>query len=84
MANFEQVPDRLSPERTREWLNTLSGVALASDAFFPFRDNIDRAHRSGVKYIIQPGGAVRDDDVIEACNEYGMVMVFSGLRLFHH
>ena len=83
-TNFERVPGKLSPEQKRKWLDTLTDVAIASDAFFPFRDNIDRARRSGVKYIIQPGGAVRDDDVIEACNEYGMVMVFSGLRLFHH
>jgi phosphoribosylaminoimidazolecarboxamide formyltransferase/IMP cyclohydrolase len=83
-ANFARVPAKLSAEQKRQWLDTLSGVAIASDAFFPFRDNIDRAYRSGVEYIIQPGGAARDEDVIEACNEYGMVMVFSGLRLFHH
>jgi len=58
--------------------------SLASDAFFPFRDNIDRAARSGVKYVCQPGGSVRDDIVIEACNEYGIAMAFSGIRLFHH
>ena len=83
-ANFNKVPERLSPEQKREWIDTFSDTALASDAFFPFRDSIDRASRSGVRYIIQPGGAARDDVVIEACNEYGMVMVFSGLRLFHH
>jgi phosphoribosylaminoimidazolecarboxamide formyltransferase/IMP cyclohydrolase len=83
-ANFEKVPEKLFPEQKREWIDTFSDTALASDAFFPFRDNIDRASRSGVRYIIQPGGAARDDVVIEACNEYGMVMVFSGLRLFHH
>jgi phosphoribosylaminoimidazolecarboxamide formyltransferase/IMP cyclohydrolase len=83
-ANFEKVPAKLSAEQKREWVDSFSDVALASDAFFPFRDNIDRASRSGVRYIIQPGGAARDDVVIEACNEYGMLMVFSGLRLFHH
>ncbi len=83
-ANTEQAPEKLSPEQKRQWLDTFSDVALASDAFFPFRDNIDRAHQSGVRYIVQPGGAVRDDMVIEACDEYGMVMAFSGLRLFHH
>lgn len=83
-ANFEQAPEKLSPEQKRQWLDTLSGVALASDAFFPFRDSIDRARRTGVRYVIQPGGAARDDVVIEACNEYGMAMIFSGLRLFHH
>ena len=62
----------------------MEGVALASDAFFPFRDNIDRAQQSGVGFIVQPGGSVRDDVVIEACNEYGMVMAMSGTRLFHH
>lgn len=83
-ANFEKAPKKLSLEQKRKWLDTLSGVALASDAFFPFRDSIDRASRSGVRYIVQPGGAARDDIVIEACNQYGMVMAFSGLRLFHH
>jgi len=83
-SNFQQAPKKLSPEQKRQWLDTFSGIALASDAFFPFRDNIDRAHQSGVQYIVQPGGAVRDDVVIGACNEYGMVMTFSSLRLFHH
>jgi len=83
-SNFQQAPKKLSPEQKRQWLDTFSGIALASDAFFPFRDNIDRAHQSGVQYIVQPGGAVRDDVVIGACNEYGMVMAFSSLRLFHH
>jgi phosphoribosylaminoimidazolecarboxamide formyltransferase/IMP cyclohydrolase len=66
------------------WLSQFTDVVLGSDAFFPFRDNIDRASRSGVKYVVQPGGSIRDDLVIEACNEYGMVMVFTGKRLFHH
>jgi len=82
--NFSSSPERLSYEEKREWLNLMQGVCLGSDAFFPFRDNIDRAQQSGVKYIVQPGGSVRDDAVIEACNEYGMVMAFSGVRLFHH
>jgi phosphoribosylaminoimidazolecarboxamide formyltransferase/IMP cyclohydrolase len=82
--NFTTAPDRLTYDEKREWLNLMQGVALASDAFFPFRDNIDRAQQSGVNYIVQPGGSVRDDVVIEACNEYGMVMAMSGIRLFHH
>lgn len=81
---FEVVPQRLSPQEKRAWLDGLTGVCLASDAFFPFRDSIDRASQSGVKYVVQPGGSVRDDIVIEACDEYGMVMAFSGVRLFHH
>jgi AICAR transformylase/IMP cyclohydrolase PurH len=74
----------LTKEEKRQWLDGQTGVSLASDAFFPFRDNIDRAARSGVKYICQPGGSVRDDVVIEACGEYGITMAFSGVRLFHH
>lgn len=83
-SNFETIPERLSSDQKREWLNLLQNVSLGSDAFFPFRDNIDRARQSGVGYIVQPGGSVRDDVVIDACNEYGMVMAFSGIRLFHH
>ena len=82
--NFEVVPERLTAQDKREWLNTVSGVSLGSDAFFPFRDNIDRAKQSGVSYIIQPGGSVRDDIVIDACNEHNLVMVFTKTRLFHH
>lgn len=82
--SFAVVPERLSAEAKAEWLARFSGVALSSDAFFPFRDSIDRAQRSGVGYVAQPGGSVNDDDVIAACNEYGMVMAFTGLRLFHH
>ncbi len=82
--NFETAPDRLSYEEKREWMNQMKEVSVGSDAFFPFRDNIDRAQQSGVKYIVQPGGSVRDDVVINACNEYGMIMAFSKLRLFHH
>jgi phosphoribosylaminoimidazolecarboxamide formyltransferase/IMP cyclohydrolase len=81
---FAVVPQRLTPEEKRSWLDGLTDVCLASDAFFPFRDSIDRASQSGVKYVVQPGGSVRDDIVIEACDEYGMVMAFSGVRLFHH
>jgi phosphoribosylaminoimidazolecarboxamide formyltransferase/IMP cyclohydrolase len=81
---FTVIPQRLSDEEKREWLDGFSGVSLASDAFFPFRDNIDRALQSGVRFIAQPGGSVRDDVVIQACNDYGMVMAFTGLRLFHH
>jgi phosphoribosylaminoimidazolecarboxamide formyltransferase / IMP cyclohydrolase len=81
---FAVVPERLSPEAKAEWLDRVSGVALSSDAYFPFRDSIDRARRSGVGYVAQPGGSVNDDEVIVACGEYGMVMAFTGLRLFHH
>jgi len=81
---FDEVPRRLTQEEKREWLDGLEGVALASDAYFPFRDNIDRAAQSGVRYIVQPGGSLRDDQVIKACDEYGIVMAFSNLRLFHH
>src|SRR5947207_594779 len=77
-------PPRLSPEARRAWLNTLHGVTLGSDAFIPFRDNVDRAHASGVDYVVQPGGALREQDIIAACDEYGMAMVCTGLRLFHH
>ena len=71
-------------EEKRAWLDRLTGVALGSDAFFPFGDNIDRAHRSGVCYVAQPGGSIRDEAVIEACDRYGMAMAFTGIRLFHH
>jgi phosphoribosylaminoimidazolecarboxamide formyltransferase/IMP cyclohydrolase len=81
---FAVQPEKLTAAAKREWLKSLNGVALGSDAFFPFRDNIDRASQSGVKYIAQPGGSVRDDLVIEACDAYGMVMAFTGVRLFHH
>lgn len=81
---FTHMPDQLSAEERRAWLDVLTDVVLGSDAFFPFRDSIDRAAKSGVKYVLQPGGSNRDEDVIAACDEYGMTMVFSGLRLFHH
>ncbi len=83
-AIFKEKPEVFTREAKREWLDKLTDVALGSDAFFPFGDNIERAHRSGVKYIAQPGGSVRDDHVIETCNKYGMAMAFTGLRLFHH
>ena len=81
---FTEQPEPLTREEKREWLDKMDGVALGSDAFFPFSDNVQRAHRSGVKYIAQPGGSIRDDLVIEACNESGIAMYFSGMRLFHH
>ena len=81
---FKEKPEVFTREAKREWLDTLTGVALGSDAFFPFGDNIERAHKSGVTYIAQPGGSVRDDNVIDTCNKYNMVMSFTGIRLFHH
>lgn len=81
---FEEIPRQMTPEEKRQWSGQMTEVVLGSDAFFPFRDSIDRAVKSGVKYVMQPGGSNRDDIVIEACNQYGMVMVFSGVRLFHH
>ena len=81
---FTEQPSPLTVEEKAEYLKTINGVSLASDAFFPFGDNIERAHKSGVKYVVQPGGSVRDSDVIETCNRYGMVMCFSHVRLFHH
>ena len=81
---FSETPHQLTPEERRAWLDGMSAVVLGSDAFFPFRDSIDRGARSGVKYVLQPGGSNRDVDVIAACDEYGMTMVFSGVRLFHH
>ena len=81
---FTETPRQLTVRKRRAWLDGMSDVVLGSDAFFPFRDSIDRAVRSGVKYVLQPGGSNRDEDVIAACDEYGMTMVFSGVRLFHH
>ncbi|MBR4057938.1 MAG: phosphoribosylaminoimidazolecarboxamide formyltransferase [Oscillospiraceae bacterium] len=81
---FYEKPQPFTEEEKREYLAGISGVALGSDAFFPFSDNIERAYRSGVRYIAQPGGSVRDDAVIECCDKYGMVMAFTGMRLFHH
>ncbi len=81
---FTRRPEPLTREEIRAYLDTLDGVSLGSDAFFPFGDNIERAKRSGVRYIAEPGGSIRDDLVIEACDRYGMVMAFTGMRLFHH
>lgn len=81
---FTKRPDPLTDREAREYLNSMSGVALGSDAFFPFSDNIERAHLSGVSFIAEPGGSIKDDAVIECCNKYGMVMAFTGMRLFHH
>ena len=81
---FTTKPEPLTDEEARAFLDSVSGVALGSDAFFPFGDNIERAHKSGVTYIAEPGGSIRDDVVIDTCNKYGMVMAFTGMRLFHH
>ena len=81
---FKVKPPVFTAEEKRAWLDKNTDVALGSDAFFPFGDNIERAHKSGVKYIAEPGGSVRDDHVIDTCNKYGMVMSFTGIRLFHH
>jgi phosphoribosylaminoimidazolecarboxamide formyltransferase/IMP cyclohydrolase len=81
---FDVIPEKLSQEEKAQWISGFEGISYSSDAFFPFKDNIDRAAASSVKYIAQPGGSVRDDDVINACNTYNMVMCFTGLRLFHH
>ncbi len=81
---FSEIPTQFTPAERRAWLDTLKGVSLGSDAFFPFRDSIDRAVLSGARYVVEPGGSNRDEDVIAACDEYGMSMVFSGIRLFHH
>ena len=81
---FKVKPEVFTKEEKRAWLDGMQDVALGSDAFFPFGDNIERAHKSGVKYVAQPGGSIRDDNVIETCNKYGMAMAFTGIRLFHH
>ena len=81
---FTEKPEPLTREEKKEWLKTQTDVALGSDAFFPFGDNIERAHRSGVRYIAEAGGSVRDDNVIETCNKYHMAMAFIGMRFFHH
>ena len=81
---FTTQPEPLTAEEARAYLDTITGVSLGSDAFFPFDDNIERAHRSGVMYVAEPGGSIRDDVCIERCNKYGMVMAFTGMRLFHH
>ena len=81
---FTEQPEPLTAEEKKAYLATISGVSVGSDAFFPFSDNIDRAYRSGVSYIAEPGGSIRDDVVIDACNNYGIAMCFTGMRLFHH
>ena len=81
---FKTKPEPLTKQEKKEWLSTLSGVSLGSDAFFPFVDNRERARRSGVQYVAQPGGSIRDDNVIDTCNKYNMTMSFTGIRLFHH
>ena len=81
---FKVKPEVFTREEKREWLDQMEGVALGSDAFFPFGDNIERAHKSGVSYVAEPGGSIRDDNVIDTCNKYGMAMCFTGIRLCHH
>ncbi len=81
---FKEKPEVLTREEKTQWLKTLKGVSLGSDAFFPFGDNIERAYKTGVEYIVQPGGSIRDDNVIETCNKYNIAMCFTGIRLFHH
>ena len=81
---FTECPEPLTREEKKEWLKNMSGVSLGSDAFFPFGDNIERAHKSGVEYVAEACGSIRDDNVIETCDRYGMAMAFTGLRLFHH
>lgn len=81
---FSRRPEPLTDKEAKDYLKTITGVSLGSDAFFPFSDNIERAHSSGVSYIAEPGGSIRDDAVIDACNKYGMVLAFTGMRLFHH
>jgi len=81
---YESIPEPLYDGEKAEFLKTLSGVSISSDGFFPFRDSIDQASRRGVKYVVEPGGSVADAEVIKAANDYKMVMIFSGVRLFHH
>ena len=81
---FQVRPEVLTAQEKREWIARLSDVTVGSDAFFPFGDNVERAHKSGVRYIVQPGGSIRDDQVIATADKHGMVMAFTGARLFHH
>ena len=81
---FAEKPEVLTREEKAAWIATQTGVTLGSDAFFPFGDNIERAHKSGVTYVAEPGGSIRDDNVIETADKYGMAMAFTGMRLFHH
>ena len=84
MRSFTKKPDIFTAEEKRAWLDGMKGVSLGSDAFFPFGDNIERARKSGVEYIAEPGGSIRDSQVIETCDKYGIAMAFTGIRLFHH
>ena len=81
---FKVKPPVFTREQKADWLAENTGVCLGSDAFFPFGDNIERAHKSGVEYIAEPGGSIRDDNVIDTCNKYNIAMAFTGIRLFHH
>ena len=81
---FKHKPQVLTQEEKQSWIAQLSGVTVGSDAFFPFGDNVERAHKSGVQYIVQPGGSIRDQQVIDTADKYDMVMAFTGIRLFHH
>ncbi|MEG2860484.1 MAG: phosphoribosylaminoimidazolecarboxamide formyltransferase, partial [Clostridia bacterium] len=81
---FSVKPEAFTPAEKKDWIATLTGVSLGSDAFFPFGDNVERAHKSGVQFIAQPGGSIRDDNVIAACDKYGIAMACTGTRLFHH
>ena len=83
-STFKIRPEVLTAEEKKEWIARQSGVTVGSDAFFPFGDNVERARKSSVQYIVQPGGSIRDDHVIATCNKYGIVMAFTGMRLFHH
>ncbi|HIY73522.1 MAG TPA: phosphoribosylaminoimidazolecarboxamide formyltransferase, partial [Candidatus Intestinimonas merdavium] len=81
---FTEKPEVLTAEEKQSWMSALTGVTCGSDAFFPFGDNVERARKSGVQYIAQPGGSIRDDHVIATCDKYGIAMAFTGMRLFHH
>ena len=81
---FKTRPEPLTAQERQQWRAYLTGVTVGSDAFFPFGDNVERARKSGAAYIVQPGGSIRDDNVIETCDRYGIVMCFTGMRLFHH
>ena len=81
---FAKRPEPLTREEKKAWIAEMSGVTVGSDAFFPFGDNVERARKSGVAYIAEPGGSIRDDNVIEVANKYGIAMAFTGMRLFHH
>ena len=83
-AVFQVRPEPLTAQEKKDWIATQTGVTVGSDAFFPFGDNVERARKSGVSYIVEPGGSIRDDNVIDTANRYNMVMAFTGMRLFHH